>query len=88
MRCTKWKEKRRRRKNPAGGYVNTYHSGRVCTRKGKPPLVAEVAVQPNIACTVQITAGGEVLYNDTCRCAETGKRRVENWLETGKGGWR
>jgi hypothetical protein len=39
-------------------------------------------------CNVRVTTpDGKVVFNDKCRCEETGRRRVDNWI-AGREGWR
>ena len=89
--CTPWKILRRRpgkhrfyhaKQTPTGIYIHW----RICK---KPVVVGQVEHVPsrNICNVRVVTPEGKVVYRDVCRCAETGRRRVDNWLE-GKQGWR
>lgn len=82
--CTPWKVLRRKYRDKKG-LVNIYIHWRMCRL---PPLLGQVGYAPsrNI-CDVRIsTPNGKVVYRDRCRCEETGRRRVDNWIR-GASGW-
>jgi len=90
--CTPWKILRRRpgklqaykaKQRPTGIYIHW----RLCRQP--TPLVGQVEFIPsqNI-CNVRVTTPeGKVVFHDKCRCEETGRRRIDNWIE-GREGWR
>jgi len=80
--CSAWKLTEQFRN---GNRFQVYY--RLC--KLPRPFLGQVEYRPSRnVCTVRVTTPeGKIVFKDKCKCLQTGKRRIDNWIE-GKEGWR